>query len=212
MGRPPELPKPTEESAQSQEPEEEYITIKRTTKFAGEVTTEERRVPKSSAEARLYLQEQEREKTARDKKQQEAEPLPEESDATASDKPPLRKPLKRPSRFEPNPFGEVRTLPSHLQLRWPRNKTGIPPVTAINKENFAANSRLPVKPTAATKLNVVDKSRHDWAGFVDKEGIAEELDEYGRSKQSYLSRRDFLERTEYNREAHSKEARVKGLK
>lgn len=212
VGRPPELPKPSDDSTQKQKPGEEYITIKRTTKFAGEVTTEERRVLKSSAEARLYLEEQERQKAAKSKKQQEQESHPNEPDATATDKPPLRKPLKRPSRFEPNPLGEVRTLPPHLQLRWPRNKVTAPATITTNKENFAANIKLAGKLPQATKLNVVDKSRHDWAGYVDKEGIAEELDEYGRSKQSYLSRQDFLNRTEQHREAQSKEVRLQTKK
>lgn len=167
---------------------------------------------KSSSEARLYLEEQEREKAAKSKKQLEEESLPNEPDAAATDKPPLRRPLKRPSRFEPNPLGEVRTLPPHLQLKWPRSKVTGPIAITTNKENFAANNKLAGKLPQATKLNVVDKSRHDWAGFVDKEGIAEELDEYGRSKQSYLSRQDFLNRTEQHREAQSKDARMQASK
>ena len=55
----------------------------------------------------------------------------------------------------------------------------------------------------------MDKSRHDWAGFVDQEGIAEELDEYGRSKQSYMSREDFQSRMEERREAGRMEAKAK---
>ena len=76
---------------------EETITIKRSYVFAGENITEEKVVPKSSAEARLYL----------------------ESQATGSNsatlqgtKPPLRRPKKRPSIFEPNPEGIVKGLPS----------------------------------------------------------------------------------------------------
>lgn len=211
IGRPLDLPKPIEEP-QYQELEEKYITIKRTTKFAGEVTTEERRVPKSSAEARLYLEEQEREKATKSKQPQGEEKQPGEEDATTPHGPPIRRPLRRPSRFEPNPFGEVRSLPPHLQLKWPRNKMAAPPLMTTNKENFSANSKGAGKLPQATKLNVVDKSRHDWAGFVDKEGIAEELDEYGRSKQSYLSRQDFLNRTEQQREARSKDARLQASK
>src|SRR6201992_5300 len=55
-----EEPKP--DIQRQQEPEDEYITIKRTTRFAGEVTTEEKRVHKHSAEAKLYLQEKEEKK------------------------------------------------------------------------------------------------------------------------------------------------------
>src|SRR5215469_1142904 len=68
VGRPADPLKQTEPIRVS---EEDYITIKRTTKFAGQITTEERRVLKTSAEARLYLEEQEREKAANAKKQQQ---------------------------------------------------------------------------------------------------------------------------------------------
>jgi hypothetical protein len=56
----------------------------------------------------------------------------------------------------------------------------------------------------------VEKSRYDWAGFVDKEGIADELDEYGKSKASYMGRTDFLNRTENRREGELREVRMSG--
>ena len=47
----------------------------------------------------------------------------------------------------------------------------------------------------ATKLNSLEKSRLDWAGFVDKEGIGDELDRKRRQGgDSYLARLDFLGR------------------
>jgi len=219
VGRPADPLKQTEPIRVS---EEEYITIKRTTKFAGQITTEERRVLKTSAEARLYLEEQEREKAANAKKQQqqqreeeqvdEEQQEPQEQDANANTptKPQLRRPLFRRSRFEPNPTGEVKGLPPHLQLKWwQHSRSGAIARVATRTEAVAATTRPVVKPPAATKLNVVDKSRHDWVGFVDQEGIAEELDEYGRSKQSYLSREDFLSRMEQRREAGRMEAKTK---
>ncbi|CEI39419.1 unnamed protein product [Fusarium venenatum] len=48
------------------------------------------------------------------------------------------------------------------------------------------------KEVQARKLNVVDKSRMDWAGYVDKEGIKDELALAGKSKDSYMAREDFL--------------------
>ena len=50
------------------------------------------------------------------------------------------------------------------------------------------------------KLNTVEKSKMDWAGFVDKEGIREELEVAEKGKGSYLHRKDFLERVEGKRE------------
>ncbi|KAJ8128384.1 hypothetical protein O1611_g5253 [Lasiodiplodia mahajangana] len=62
----------------------------------------------------------------------------------------------------------------------------------------------------AKKLNVVEKSRMDWAGFVDKEGIKDELELAGKSKQSYVSRQDFLQRVEAKKEEEARQARIAG--
>ena len=189
------------------ESEEDYITIKRTIKFAGEVTTETKRVHKHSAEARLYLKEQEDEK----RKDSEKEDVEMATALVEPSKPALRRPLKRPSRFEPNPTGEVKSLPPNLQLRWPRNKYVAPAVAgSIYPNAGVGNARMPPPLAPATKLNTVEKSRYDWAGFVDKEGIAEELDEYGKSKQSYMGRAEFLNRTENRREDEMRDMRMKG--
>jgi len=207
IGRPPEPLEPSQN-------EDDYITIQRSTKFAGQVTTEERRVLKSSQEAKVYLAEQE----ANQKKQQEQENEAQLEKADVVDGEPLanvpalpalRRPLFRKSRFEPNPTGEVKALPPHLQLRWPRDKllpgTAVPAVD----ENAPFNPRALPKLTPATKLNTVQKSKYDWAGYVDKAGIAEELDEYGKSKQSYAERTAFLNRTEGRRDDDRLAAKTK---
>ena len=62
----------------------------------------------------------------------------------------------------------------------------------------------------AKKLNVVEKSRMDWAGFVDKEGLKDELELAGRSKESYASRQDFLARVDAHREEEARRARIAG--
>ena len=199
-------------------PQEEYITIKRTTKFAGEVTTEQRQVLKSSKEAKIYLAELETERRKKEQVEASKEKAPESMPESPPESPSataaqgtllVRRPLKRPSRFDPNPHGEVRNLPPHLQLRWPRNKVVEPPQTLA--ANQITGRMLPPKLPAAAKLNVVQKSRHDWAGFVDQAGLAEELDVHGRSKKSYLERTDFLNRVADKREAERKDAKRKGL-
>lgn len=68
---------------------EEMITIKRTYDFAGTIHSEEKLVPKSSAEARLYLAQQQSNKSADDTA--ESEPVLH-----------LRRPLRKYSRFDPN--------------------------------------------------------------------------------------------------------------
>ncbi|KAE9984864.1 hypothetical protein BLS_000947 [Venturia inaequalis] len=195
IGRPPEPlePRPTEN-------EEDYITIHRTTKFAGQVTTEERRVLKTSQEAKVYLAEQEANKKQQQQEQEvELADTNGEGDTDGPAPPPLRRPLFRKSRFEPNPTGEVKALPPHLQLRWPRDKMPTRKVLGAD-ENATFNPRALPTLTPAAKLNTVQKSKYDWAGYVDKAGIAEELDQYGKSKQSYAERTGFLNRLEGRKE------------
>lgn len=232
------MPPPTEPSAATpRKPEaangaeDDYITIRRTTRFAGEITTEQKRVPRDSAEARIYLAERaerRRKRAAAAGADVDAMELdggaesPPADDADGEDAPPplfvLRRPLKRPSRFEPNPSGEVRSLPPDLQLRWPRAPAPVSaPVVGADgllmpppplPDRIAGARRHPAPVDGATKLNTVEKSRHDWAGYVDKTGIAHELDEYGRSKASYLGREEFLARAESRVEQERREARI----
>ncbi|KAK8157718.1 bucentaur or craniofacial development-domain-containing protein [Phyllosticta citrichinensis] len=215
--------------------DEETITIKRTYDFAGDRITEERQVPKNSAEARLYLTQQEAQKQQQDQQLSErksaprssasATPPPDGSPATASDdgKPKVRRPLRRPSRFDPNPTGEVKGLPPDKQLTWANRRRLLDPtlvalspaphanqgdgMTAAERAAVAGERRL----DKAQKLNTVDKSRLDWAGYVDREGIADELDEYGRAKEGYLGRMDFLSRVDERRDAERKAAKMKGV-
>ncbi|KAK0669652.1 bucentaur or craniofacial development-domain-containing protein [Cercophora samala] len=79
--------------------------------------------------------------------------------------------------------------------------------------NLGVASRLKAREAAAAKakkLNTVEKSRMDWAGFVDKEGIKDELELAGKSKDSYAARQDFLARSEALREEEAKRARMAG--
>ncbi|KAI3337267.1 BCNT-domain-containing protein [Xylariaceae sp. AK1471] len=78
--------------------------------------------------------------------------------------------------------------------------------------NLGMNIRLELREqqAKAKKLNVVEKSRMDWAGFVDKEGIKDELELAGKSKESYASRQDFLLRVEAKKEEEARRARIAG--
>ena len=135
---------------------EPMIAIRRAYVFAGQTTTEEKLVPASSAEARLYLQSQE---TSQEAQQQ--------SSTTPGGKPALRRPKKRVSLFDPNP-------------------NGVPGAAVAN--------------TKGPKLNTIEKSKLDWAGYVDKEGMKEELDKAEKGKEGYLGKMDFLGRVEAKRE------------
>lgn len=133
---------------------EDMILIKRTYEFAGETVAEEKQVPKSSAEARLYL--------AAVAAQQNP------NTSTPNKKPPLRRPKKRTSMFEPPPDDSPLSTPGS------KGK--------------------------GTKLNTIEKSKLDWAGYVDKEGIKDELEGAEKAKDGYLGRMDFLDKMSAKRE------------
>lgn len=133
---------------------EDKILIKRTYEFAGETITEEKQVPKSSAEARLYI-------VAVAAQQNVTTPTP-------NKKNPLRRPKKRTSMFEPPPDDSALSTPG-----------------------------AKVK---GTKLNTIEKSKLDWAGYVDKEGIKDELEGAEKAKDGYLGKMDFLHKMSAKRE------------
>lgn len=62
----------------------------------------------------------------------------------------------------------------------------------------------------AKRLNTVEKSKMDWASYVDKEGIQDELQMASRSKGSYNAREHFLARSEAIREDEARRARMAG--
>lgn len=175
--------------------EEELVAVTKTYTFAGQNTTEEKQIPRSALAK--YTSEGWK-PTSAVKKLADGEGAGAPNAPASS----IRRPLKRPSRFDPNPSGYVRALAPEHQLTWPRKtvtSTTIPAGPALDG---------PAKPEKATKLNVVDKSRMDWTGFVDKEGIAEELHEHGKTKDNYLGRMDFLAGVEQRREEEGRRGRV----
>jgi hypothetical protein len=149
---------------------EEMVTIKRRFKFAGEVHVEEKLVPKDSAEARLWLAQQENRnqpQTAMDGEKQ------------------FQRPLRKISRFDPN-YSNL----SAYKTSWTRNATA--------PEEFKG-----------PKLNVVEKSKMDWAVHVDAEGLKDELDVHAKAKEGYHSRMEFLRDVEQRKEEEAKAARLK---
>ena len=78
--------------------------------------------------------------------------------------PPVRRPKKRASMFEP----------SSADL-------GQASSTSSDKGK-------------GPKLNTIEKSKLDWAGYVDQEGMKDELDGAEKSKDGYLGKREFLDR------------------
>lgn len=171
-------PKPTEQAEEvkkAAEPQkinlDEMITIKRKYRFAGETHVEEKQVPKESREAREYLATLE----GKDPNSDDA--------AVESEGPPLRRPLRKLSRFDPNPNGVINKNWAKVALPKPGEKT-------------------------AAQLNTVQKSQLDWVGYVDREGIQEELEQRGKAKEGFHGRQAFLRQTEQRREEEARQARI----
>lgn len=171
------------------------VTIKRSYGFAGEMHTEEKRVHKDSAEAKLYFASLGPSKKA---------PLTDAAsveDTQQESGPQLRRPLRRASRFEPNPTGEVKGLPIDRQrLRAPSRAD----VMALQQRKEEEDKRK----GKVQRLTTVQKSAIDWAAHVDREGLKEELDVYGRSKQGFLGRMDFIRGVEGRKEQEERNARL----
>ncbi|KAI0024761.1 bucentaur or craniofacial development-domain-containing protein [Xylariomycetidae sp. FL0641] len=173
------LPDPANEKQKSTEQDPSaLIKIKRTYNFAGKVHTEEKLVPRDSAEAKLYLASQDP-KVVEEANNEEDEP---------------KRKLRRAFRSAFEPVIENLAQRSDLQLGM----------------DVRMQLREQAKEAKAKKLNVVEKSRMDWAGFVDKEGIKDELELAGKSKESFANRQDFLARVEAKKEEEARRARMAG--
>ncbi len=164
--------------------------IKRTYTFAGKIHSEEKLVPRGSAEAQLYLSTLAKEK---EKDKEKKVSTPEEGAApTPFTKPKRQLKKARRSIFEPIP---PEGLPQRTDLHFGERKE-------------ESGVQLVGKATdGGKKLNTVEKSAMDWAGFVDKEGIKDELVLAGKSKGAYKSRQEFLARVERKKVEDDRRAR-----
>ena len=111
---------------------------------------------------------------------------------TSASPPRRRTKLARRSMFEP-----VVTIPPRADLQ-----LGVGTIrerlTMVGRED------------KGKKLNTVEKSKMDWAGYVDQEGLREDLERAERDKGSYLQGREFLDRVEGKREEEARRARLGG--
>ncbi|PLN86638.1 BCNT-domain-containing protein [Aspergillus taichungensis] len=169
-----------EETQQRPRHMDEMIKIKRTYKFAGEMITEEKVVPKDSAEARLFLANEDG-----------AGALATNADGDANEIPgiKMRRPLRKVSRFDPNPTGAIKKS-------WEKQ--------SIDANGQEANARGP-------KINTVEKSRLDWAAYVDQAGIRDELTVHSKAKEGFLGRMDFLDRVGAKEDEDRRNVRLKGM-
>ena len=185
-----------QDSTRSVQEEDDMITIKRNYNFAGQKITEQKRVHKSSAEAKLWLSTHDPGRTSPSSESPPPHSLPQ-----AESGPQLRRPLRRASRFEPNPTGEVKGIPIERQrLRAPTRAD----VIALQQRQDEEDKRK----AKVLKLTTVQKSAIDWAAHVDREGLKEELDVYGRSRQGFLGRMEFMRGVEGRKEDEERVARL----
>ena len=84
-----------------------------------------------------------------------------------------------------------------------------PALRRPKKRSSLFDAASTIKTTQPVKLNTIEKSKLDWAGFVDKEGIAEELEGHSKAKEGYMGRMDFLSRVEGAKEDERR--RQKGI-
>ncbi|PTU22822.1 hypothetical protein P175DRAFT_0433970 [Aspergillus ochraceoroseus IBT 24754] len=159
---------------------EGMIKIKRTYKFAGETITEEKLVPRDSAEAKLFMASE---------KDGEAVASTMDDNEISKEALKLRRPLRKVSRFDPNPTGTIKKS-------WEKQAI---PAGAGQDEN-----------AGGPKINTVEKSRMDWAAYVDSAGIKDELRVHSKAKEGFLGRMDFLDRVDAKREDERRNARLKG--
>lgn len=177
-------------------PGEETITIKRKYKFAGDIITEEKVVPRDSAEAKLYLSLNKSTTAAENETESSKKQQDEQRQAITN----LRRPLRRISRFDPNP-------PGAIKQSWEKN---VSTTTVGGDESPGAGEGSSGAPKGP-KLNTVEKSKLDWAAYVDQEGIKDDLDVHSKAKEGYHSRMEFLNRIEDKREEERRNARLKNM-
>jgi hypothetical protein len=111
---------------------------------------------------------------------------PSERNSPTADGNLVNRPLRRFSRFDPN----------------------LSNVDAF-KGSWASRNVQETK-FRGPKLNVVEKSKMDWAEHVDSDGLKEELDMHAKAKEGYLTRMDFLREVEERRDAEARAARSRG--
>jgi hypothetical protein len=178
----------------SQQPSE-MVKIKRTYKFAGEMITEEKIVPRDSAEAKLFLSGNGDGEVVAVTEDEVANMTGKGSENTSTNNTlRIRRPLRKISRFDPNPSGTIKKSWGKQSL----TETGAQ--AGAGQENVRG-----------PKINTVEKSRLDWAAYVDQEGISDELRMHSKAKEGFLGRMDFLNRVDAKKEEERRNARLRGV-
>ncbi|KMU82268.1 SWR1-complex protein 5 [Coccidioides immitis H538.4] len=89
----------------------------------------------------------------------------------------------------------------------------LPPKTPARGAAHPSEETITIKRTYKFAGEVITEKKEvelDWAAYVDKEGIKDELDVHSRAKEGYMGRVDFLNRVEAKREEDRRNVRLKG--
>lgn len=155
--------------------DDEFITINRTYKFAGEVKSETKRVLRNSAEGQDFL---------REEKRKESEAQQAEKDAEGS--------RRLSSSDEHNDRARLLADPQRRSRGPAKRKPSLLEEYQMNKTK---------------KINSLEKSRLDWLGFVDKEGIKDDLTRH--NKGGYLDKQSFLNNVDEKIDKNIRQQRAK---
>ncbi|KAK9472299.1 bucentaur or craniofacial development-domain-containing protein [Dipodascopsis tothii] len=156
---------------------DDYVTIKRTYEFAKQLVTEEKRVPRDSAEAREYLAAQAQGGAA----------------SVSGNTSPSGHASAQASAQASAASGSA-TATASATASAPR---GPPRRKKSSLDALAAKGK-------PTKLNTLEKSKMDWDSFVRQEGIGDDLNKF--NKDGYLHKQDFLSRVAERRDRDYKDA------
>lgn len=88
-----------------------------------------------------------------------------------------------------------------------RKKRSLPPAKKRVGKRKKSTMMDELAKGKAQKLNTLEKSRLDWLGYVDKEGIKDDLSQH--NKDGYLNKQDFLMRVEHRIDSDWKEGKKK---
>ena len=231
----PQSSRPENELQQRENLEDtEMVTISRTYTFAGQIHTETKTVPKSSAQAQAWLVTKDQRAGIED--MQIEEPVTKEIQRKLGPEgQALSQPKRRISTWDPNPTGFIKGLPNIPAIT--KTASAGNALKVVSKNHLGTDAQLWHRvapemmmnagravlqpgqaPTSSSvlsrqmkvqRLNVVDKSKLDWAEHVDATDAREELEQAKKDKTSYLERRDFLNRVEDK--AEDERARARGV-
>ena len=187
----PSLVPPSPQPASSVSEITETIQIPHTYTFAGETHTTLRTVPRSAPAAVAYLSSQSK-----------------STGNVTNSGPSLRRPLARKGLLDPNSARLIKGQPAATRTDLPSTIGGNGARAILSKVAGWDEKGNRKGKKKEDKLNTVEKSKLDWEGVVEREGLREELEKAEKSGGSYLGRMEFLGRVGEKGEEEARRARV----